>query len=93
MRTRFKIFEKETNYLVSSSTVDYTELLNHFIQAKKSYKNESTYQIWHEGFHHELMSEMIVLKKKDEYIYNNPVKRDMLPDPKIGFIREQPIIF
>ena len=50
-------------------------LLNQLAFYKKKYKSESTYQVWQEGFHPELIQSDDMLVQKIEYIHYNPVKR------------------
>ena len=52
-----------------------SEILNQFNLNKKSYKNESSFQIWQEGFHPELINSMDKFRQKAEYIHNNPVRK------------------
>ncbi len=41
---------------------------------KQVYKDESTYQVWQEGFHPQAMTSEEILRQKLEYIHYNPVK-------------------
>jgi len=50
-------------------------LLDQLVFYKKKYKRESTYQVWQEGFHPELIQSDAMLVQKIEYIHLNPVKR------------------
>ena len=50
-------------------------VLNQLSFYKKKYKSESTYQVWQEGFHPELIQSDDMLVQKIEYIHYNPVKR------------------
>ena len=57
-------------------------LLNQFAFYKKSYKSESTYQIWQEGVHPVLISSTEMLTQKIEYIHHNPVRRGLVDLPE-----------
>jgi len=52
-----------------------TTLLRQFAFHKKAYKEESTYQIWEEGFHPKLIQSEKMMFEKINYIHNNPIKR------------------
>ncbi|MGA2297041.1 MAG: transposase [FCB group bacterium] len=49
------------------------DTLEKFKLSKKSYKEDSNYQVWQEGFHPELIYSMEIFRQKAEYIHNNPV--------------------
>ena len=57
-------------------------LLRQFAYFKKSYKTESAYQVWQEGFHPELIQNVPMLLQKLEYIHNNPLKRGYVERPE-----------
>ena len=42
---------------------------------KRRYKASSTYQVWEEGNHPQLIDNERMMRQKLEYIHNNPVKR------------------
>jgi putative transposase len=48
---------------------------------KKSYKTLSNYQVWQEGFHPQLISNINIMRQKIDYIHNNPVRRKLVEDP------------
>jgi len=50
-------------------------------RAKQSYKTESVYQIWQEGFHPKQLFTVKMFAQKLEYIHFNPVKRGYVDDP------------
>ena len=54
-------------------------LLKYF---KKEYKQYSTYQLWEEGSHPQIIESVKVLQQKIEYIHNNPVKRGLVRRPE-----------
>jgi REP element-mobilizing transposase RayT len=49
-------------------------LLDEFSKSKKSYKKESTYQIWQESYYPKEILDEKELKQKINYIHYNPVK-------------------
>ncbi len=57
-------------------------LLNQLKYYKKKYKKYSTYQIWQEGFHPQLISSIEMLDQKIEYVHFNPVKRGFVTSPE-----------
>ncbi len=61
-----------------AKTEDRKWLLNQFEFYKKKYKKDSSYQVWQEGFHPQMITEEEVLKQKIEYIHYNPVKRGLV---------------
>lgn len=42
---------------------------------KRVYKQESTYQVWEEGSHPQMIESEVVMKQKLDYMHQNPVKR------------------
>jgi putative transposase len=52
-----------------------TRLLRQLELLKRPHKTESTYQVWEEGSHPQIISSEEVLRQKLEYIHQNPVKR------------------
>jgi len=59
-------------YLEQRGSVRMLELLALF---KRHHKTESTYQIWEEGNHPQLIESEAVMRQKMDYIHQNPVKR------------------
>ncbi|MBI2431931.1 MAG: transposase [Candidatus Hydrogenedentes bacterium] len=57
-------------------------LLNQWSYYKKKYKRESTYQVWQEGVHPQLIQDDAMLTQKIEYIHNNPVRRGWVDLPE-----------
>ena len=57
-------------------------LLNQLAYFEKKYKNESTFQLWQEGFHPELILNENMLLQKIEYMHYNPVKRGYVDLPE-----------
>jgi REP element-mobilizing transposase RayT len=57
-------------------------LLNQLAYYKKRHKTESTFQVWQEGFHPELILSEEMLVQKIEYIHFNPVKRGYVNLPE-----------
>jgi putative transposase len=59
-------------YLEQQNVTKLLQLLKFF---KKPHKADSTYQVWQEGSHPQLISSEEMLLQKLEYIHQNPVKR------------------
>ena len=57
-------------------------LLNQLAFYKKRHKTASTFQVWQEGFHPQLMFDDEVLAQKVDYIHFNPVKRGFVESPE-----------
>ena len=49
---------------------------------KRRYKIESTYQVWEEGSHPQLIESEAVMRQKLDYIHQNPVKRGYVERPE-----------
>ena len=49
---------------------------------KKAHKGERTYQVWQEGVHPEWIQNEIMMRRKVEYIHNNPVERGYVDKPE-----------
>ena len=50
-------------------------LLNQLYYYRKKYKIDSTYQLWQEGFHPQLIGDENILLQKVLYMHYNPVRR------------------
>lgn len=67
--------------------VEYLEKKNDSLElrklkrSKQSYKIESVYQIWQEGFHPKQLFTVRMFAQKLEYIHFNPVKRGYVDEP------------
>ena len=48
---------------------------------KQPHKVQSTYQIWQEGFHPQMIQHSEMLHQKIDYIHNNPVRRGYVDEP------------
>lgn len=57
-------------------------LLNQLAYFKKRHKTRSTYQVWQEGYHPQLVTSEEMFHQKMTYIHNNPVKRGLVSDPE-----------
>ena len=57
-------------------------LLNQLAFYKKKHKTASTFQVWQEGFHPQLLFDDEVLAQKVDYIHFNPVKRGFVESPE-----------
>ncbi len=55
-----------------------TWLLNQFKFHKKTYKANSDYQVWQEGFHPKQITSETMLRQKIEYIHHNPVRTGLV---------------
>ena len=61
---------------------DSREILNKLKTYNPSYKIESEYQVWQEGFHPEEIRNNLVMIQKIEYIHYNPVKKKLVLNPE-----------
>ena len=57
------------------------EILDKLHSKKKGYKMNSSYQLWQEGFHPQLISNLNIMRQKIDYIHNNPIRRKLVEDP------------
>jgi putative transposase len=48
---------------------------------KRSHKVQSTYQVWQEGCHPQMIQHPEMLHQKIDYIHNNPVRRGYVDEP------------
>jgi REP element-mobilizing transposase RayT len=55
------------------------ELLAFF---KRAHKQETTYQVWEEGNHPQIIESEVVMRQKLDYIHHNPVKRGYVDQPE-----------
>ncbi len=53
-------------------------MLKRFSCFKKSYKKESTFQVWQEGYHPEMIINQDMFNQKTEYIHSNPVRAGLI---------------
>ncbi len=58
------------------------ELLFLLSKLKKKYKTTSTYQVWQEGFHPQIILNQKTLLQKINYIHLNPVKMGLVEKPE-----------
>jgi putative transposase len=49
---------------------------------KKPHKRDRSYQFWQEGVHPELIQGADMMRRKIEYIHNNPVARGYVDEPE-----------
>ncbi len=49
---------------------------------KRAHKTQSTYQVWEEGHHPQLIESEDVMRQKLDYIHQNPVKRGYVDLPE-----------
>ncbi|MCX7108564.1 MAG: transposase [Proteobacteria bacterium] len=59
-----------------------TKILEMLALFKRSHKTESTYQVWEEGNHPQIIETEAVMRQKMEYIHQNPVKRGYVDKPE-----------
>ena len=59
-----------------------THLLHLFALFKRQHKRASTYQLWEEGSHPQLVESETVMRQKLDYIHQNPVKRGYVDLPE-----------
>ncbi len=57
-------------------------LLNQLYYYRKKYKIDSTYQLWQEGFHPQLIGDENMLLQKLAYMHHNPVRRGYVACPE-----------
>ncbi len=71
---RFKSYTAKAivSYLQAQNATPWLHLLEWF---KRPHKGQSTYQVWEEGSHPQIIESEAVLRQKLEYIHQNPVKR------------------
>ena len=55
------------------------ELLAFF---KRAHKQETTYQVWEEGNHPQIVESEAVMRQKLDYIHQNPVKQGYVDQPE-----------
>ena len=71
---RFKSYTAK-QILAYLDAQDATRLLRLLELFRRPHKMESTYQIWEEGSHPQIIAGEAVLRQKLDYIHQNPVKR------------------
>jgi putative transposase len=78
---RFKSYSAKQiiAYLEQRQAANMLELLALF---KRAHKTESTYQVWEEGNHPQLIESEEVMRQKLDYIHQNPVKRGYVDLPE-----------
>lgn len=78
---RFKSYSAKQiiAYLEQHQAANMLELLALF---KRAHKTESTYQVWEEGNHPQLIESDEVMRQKLDYIHQNPVKRGYVDLPE-----------
>ena len=78
---RFKSYTAKeiVAYLEQRRSAKVLELLALF---KRAHKTESTYQVWEEGNHPQIIESEAVLRQKLDYIHQNPVKRGYVDEPE-----------
>lgn len=78
---RFKSYSAKQiiAYLEQHQAANMLELLALF---KRAHKTESTYQVWEEGNHPQLIESEEVMRQKLDYIHQNPVKRGYVDLPE-----------
>ena len=66
-------------YLQATNAQRLLDLLKFF---KRAHKTQSTYQLWEEGSHPQLIESESVMRQKVDYIHYNPVKRGYVDKPE-----------
>jgi len=66
-------------YLEQRRSSKLLELLALF---KRAHKTETTYQVWEEGNHPQIIESEKVMRQKLDYIHHNPVKRGYVDQPE-----------
>ncbi len=59
-----------------------TRLLELLAFFKRAHKQETTYQVWEEGNHSQIIESEVVMRQKLDYIHYNPVKRGYVDQPE-----------
>ena len=57
-------------------------LLNQFAYFKAKHKIESSYQVWQEGYHPQVIQDWEMMKQKIDYMHYNPVRRGYVERPE-----------
>lgn len=78
---RFKSYTAREIVALLERKMD-ARLLKLLALLKRPHKTESTYQIWEEGNHPQLVESAAVMRQKLEYIHQNPVKRGYVDRPE-----------
>lgn len=78
---RFKSYSAKEilHYLQAENAA---RLLRQLALFKRSHKTESTYQVWEEGSHPQIIAGEEVLRQKLDYIHQDPVKRGYVDLPE-----------
>jgi len=78
---RFKSYSAKRiiDHLEKHQAAGILELLALF---KRPHKTESTYQVWEEGNHPQLIESEEMMRQKLDYIHQNPVKRGYVDLPE-----------
>jgi len=78
---RFKSFTAKEiiTFLEQRQSAKILEMLALF---KRHHKTESTYQVWEEGNHPQMIESEAMMRQKLEYIHQNPVKRGYVDQPE-----------
>ena len=77
---RFKSYTAKQllDYLKTCGTTLFLDQLRH---SKKNHKQQSTYQVWQEGSHPQVIESDQVMRQKLDYIHNNPVRGGFVENP------------
>ena len=59
-----------------------TRLLELLALFKRAHKRETTYQVWEEGNHPQIVESEKIMRQKLDYIHQNPVKRGYVDQPE-----------
>ena len=78
---RFKSYTAReiVNWLEQGHSAKILEMLALF---KQHHKTESSYQVWEEGNHPQIIETEAVMRQKLDYIHQNPVKRGYVDKPE-----------
>jgi len=78
---RFKSYTAKqiVAHLEQRRSVKLLELLAFF---KRGHKQETTYQVWEEGNHPQIIESEMVMRQNLDYIHHNPVKRGYVDQPE-----------
>jgi len=78
---RFKSYTAK-EILKSLNELKAYRLLQLLALFKRAHKIESTYQVWEEGSHPQIIETETVMRQKLDYIHMNPVKRGYVDKPE-----------
>ena len=76
------VFTSQRYFDIVIQSLQFCKDHNQFAYYKKQFKTKSTYQVWQEASHPQLIIDEEMLVQKIEYIHYNPVKRGLVDLPE-----------